>query len=265
MIRVAREVDLLSYLPPFMAEFKEIAVTLDAENPEFVLVWKAADRVLQNEFIEAADEYGISRFEKILNILPSKEDTLESRRSRVFARWFNTIPYTLKALIAKLEALCGDSDFTIIKEYDNYTITIIVDLEMFGQVDELDYIIESMIPCNMIVISRNETPCKASGFALFSGGICFVQDFFITNDFRESYTVNSKAAFGGGMVEEAHYFITNDSKENIAVNGAAVHGGGAVNTATVVITNDFNEQFNINGENNAGSGVVVSEFIGTNQ
>ena len=48
MIRVAREVDLLSYLPPFMAEFKEIAVTLDAENPEFVLVWKAADRVLQN-------------------------------------------------------------------------------------------------------------------------------------------------------------------------------------------------------------------------
>ena len=125
MIRVAREVDLLSYLPPFMAEFKEIAVTLDAENPEFVLVWKAADRVLQNEFIETADEYGISRFEKILNILPSKEDTLESRRSRVFARWFNTIPYTLKALIAKLEALCGDSDFTIIKEYDNYTITMI--------------------------------------------------------------------------------------------------------------------------------------------
>ena len=54
MIRVAREVDLLSYLPPFMAEFKEIAVTLDAENPEFVLVWKAADRVLQNEFIETA-------------------------------------------------------------------------------------------------------------------------------------------------------------------------------------------------------------------
>ena len=171
----------------------------------------------------------------------------------------------MKALIAKLEALCGDSDFTIIKEYDNYTITIIVDLEMFGQVDELDYIIESMIPCNMIVISRNEIPCKASGFALFSGGICFVQDFFITNDFRESYTVNSKAAFGGGMVEEVHYFITNDSKENIAVNGAAVHGGGAVNTATVVITNDFNEQFNINGENDVGSGVVVSEFIGTNQ
>ena len=89
---MTKTVDLVSYLPPFMVDFKEISVTLEAENPEFVLVWNAADRVLQNEFIESADEYGISRFEKILNILPSTEDTLESRRARVQARWFNTIP-----------------------------------------------------------------------------------------------------------------------------------------------------------------------------
>ena len=78
-----RNVDLVSYLPPIMAEFQEYRVTLEAENPEFVLVWNATDQVLQNEFIATADEYGISRFEQILNILPSKEDTLESRRSRV--------------------------------------------------------------------------------------------------------------------------------------------------------------------------------------
>ena len=41
---MTREVDLVSYLPPFLAEFKEIAVTLEAENPEFVLVWNAAER-----------------------------------------------------------------------------------------------------------------------------------------------------------------------------------------------------------------------------
>ena len=72
-----REVDLVSYLPPFIAEYKETNITLEAENPEFVLVWKAADRVLYNEFIATADEYGISRFEKILNILPSRDDTLQ--------------------------------------------------------------------------------------------------------------------------------------------------------------------------------------------
>lgn len=259
---MTRKVDLVSYLPLFMADFKEMSVTLEAENPEFVLIWKGADRVLANEFIETADEYGISRFEKILNILPSKEDTLESRRSRVQTRWFNTIPYTMKALIAKLEALCGDTDFVITKDYEHYKIDILTDLELFGQVDELEYIIDSMIPGNMIVISKNIMPCAANGFSLFAGGMCVAETFFVTNDEKTSNTISGKAAFGGGMIEAANYFITNDSKENIVANGSAFHGGGVINSATVILTNDFNEQFNINGENNIGSGAVVSEIIG---
>lgn len=262
---MTKTVDLVSYLPPFMADFKEIAVTLEAENPEFVLVWNAADRVLQNEFIESADEYGISRFEKILNILPSTEDTLESRRARVQVRWFNTIPYTMKAFLAKLVALCGDSDFTVTKEYENYTVTILANLELFGQVEELEHIIESMMPCNMIVISLNEIPCDAKGFAFIAGGVCSVETFFITNDEQIHRIISGGAAFGGGTVHTAHYFITNDSNENVAVGGSAVHGGGVANTATVIITNDSNEQFNINGENSVGSGVVVSEFIEVKQ
>ena len=87
-----RKVDLVSYLPPFVAEYKEINATLTAENPEFEIAWDAANRVLYNEFIATADEYGISKFEKILNIFPSVEDTLESRRARVAARWFTSIP-----------------------------------------------------------------------------------------------------------------------------------------------------------------------------
>lgn len=258
---MTKDVDLVSYLPPFMADFKEISVTLEAENPEFVLVWNAADRVLQNEFIESADEYGISRFENILGILPSKEDTLESRRARVQARWFNTVPYTMKAFLAKLTSLCGDTDFTVTKKYAEYRIEISTDLELFGQVEELEHIIESMMPCNMVVISKNDIPCDSDGFALIAGGICIIEHFFITNDEQAQHTINGKAAFGGGIAEAAHYFITNDSKETIAVNGAAIQGGGAVNTATVIITNDFNEQFNISGDNLIGSGVVVSEII----
>ena len=166
-----RNVDLVSYLPPIMAEFQEYRATLEAENPEFVIIWNATDQVLQNEFIATADEYGISRFEQILNILPSKEDTLESRRSRVQTRWFNTIPYTLKALLGKLIALCGENNFTVVKDYDHYKISIFTDLELFGQAEELDFTLDTMIPCNMIVVSRNNIPCSASGFALICGGV----------------------------------------------------------------------------------------------
>ena len=36
-----REVDLVSYLPPFLAEYRELKAALEAEDPEFALVWRA--------------------------------------------------------------------------------------------------------------------------------------------------------------------------------------------------------------------------------
>lgn len=99
-----REVDLVSYLPPFMQSYKEPVAALEAENPEFSLMWSATDRCLRNRFISTADEYGISRFEKMLKIYPTADDTLESRRSRVQSKWFNTIPYTWKVLLQLIQS-----------------------------------------------------------------------------------------------------------------------------------------------------------------
>ncbi len=142
-----REVDLVSYLPPFMQSYKEPVAALEAENPEFSLMWSATDRCLRNRFISTADEYGISRFEKMLKIYPTTHDTLESRRSRVQSKWFNTIPYTWKVLLQKLLVLCGDSDFEVTGDFKTgYTLYIDTDLELYGQVEELENIINTMIP-----------------------------------------------------------------------------------------------------------------------
>lgn len=196
-----REVDLVSYLPPYLQQYnQETVAALKAENPEFRLIWEASDRVLYNEFIATADEYGISRFEKILNILPSKEDTLESRRARVQSRWFTEIPYTLKALISKLIALCGDSNFEITKDFLYYKIGIETNLELFGQVEELEHIIEAMLPCNMVVDSVNKIPCDADGVALWGGGIVNAVSVTITNDFNEQFNIDGTNSLGSGAV-----------------------------------------------------------------
>lgn len=260
---MTREIDLVSYLPPFLAEFKEIAVALEAENPEFVLVWNAAEKVLKNEFIETADEYGISRFEKLLHIFPSTEDTLESRRARVQIRWFSSIPYTWRVFIERLIAICGENNFTLTKHFiDGYLLELEISLELYGQIEELERLIETMFPCNIAFVAENSIPCFTEGFAFWGGGVCSVETFFITNDGKIVQTVKGVSLVAGGVVDVALLpLITNDSKENVAVSGSALHGGGAVNSVSVVITNDFNEQFNINGENSVGSGVVASEFI----
>lgn len=257
-----REVDLVSYLPPFMQNYKEPVAALEAENPEFILIWKATDRVLYNHFISTADEYGIGRYEKMLGIHPTSEDTLESRRSRVQSKWFNTIPYTMKVLLQKLKVLCGDTDFTLTHDFTiGYTLTLETDLELYGQVEELEYIINTMIPENIVVISKNSIPCNIKGTVLFGGGMCFINAFSITNDFREVYQVEGQAAHGGGLVQTGIVTITDAFKENQAVNGSANVGGGLVNTEMKQITQDFNEVIRADGTAKSASGIVQVDFI----
>lgn len=285
-----REVNLVSYLPPFMQNYKETVAALEAENPEFAIIWKATDKVLYNHFISTADEYGLSRFEKLLGIFPTSDDTIESRRSRVQSKWFNTIPYTLTVLLQKLTVLCGDTSFIFTNNFkEGYTLTLVTDLELYGQVEELEYIINTMLPENIEIDSRNNIPCKAEGSALFGGGICYINTFTITNDFIESYDVEGDALvgggtvqtgmvqistdsiehhssigttiFGGGMIQTDAVQISMDSIEQYSAVGAAILGGGIVGTQKVIITQDFNENMRADGVALMASGMVQVDFI----
>lgn len=175
-----REVNLVSYLPPFMQDCRETVAALEAENPEFMIMWKAVDRLLYNRFIETADEYGISRFEKMLGIRSSVKETLEGRRLRVRSRWFDKIPYTTRALLQKLTVLCADTDFYLSDNFNaGYTLAIKTGLELYGQVDELERMLDAMIPCNIAVETTNEIVSHAACSVYMGGGVGFAQDICI--------------------------------------------------------------------------------------
>lgn len=145
-----RDVNLIEYLPQFLREYREFKEIANAENVEISALYSAAERILNNSFIDTADEYGIARLEKLLNIYPSDKDTLESRRARVKSRWFTELPYTLKAFLTRLYTL---SDFGYIKvdtDFPHYKIRITTDFEQFGETEELERIVSLMMPCNII-------------------------------------------------------------------------------------------------------------------
>ncbi len=147
-----------------MQNYKEPVAALEAENAEFAIVWDAVNRILYNRFISTADEYGISRYEKMLGIYPSAEDTLESRRARVQSKWFQQIPYTIRVFLDKLTILSRDNSFTLTHNFkEGYTLTLTTNLEMFGQVDALKELLNSVLPCNIVVESTNEIYCIAEG------------------------------------------------------------------------------------------------------
>ena len=188
-----RDVDLISYLPQFIQEYREIKHIMNAENPEFQTIEDVSEAIKNNQFILTCDENGISRFEQLLNIVPNNNDTLNVRISRVLARWNDTIPYTYSSLIEKLKIICGDGNYQIVPNFKEYEMELIVNLPLSGQVEELDYMLSYMIPANIVVKSRNVLRHKIEGKVVLGGTT------IETNLFTLNSKINMKQMSDGSL------------------------------------------------------------------
>lgn len=150
-----REVNLLSFLPEFVKEYREIKHIMNSEQPEIQKLEDETEIIKNNQFILSCDIDGIARFENLLGITPKPDDTLDARKSRVITRWNDSIPYTYKGLKEKLNVMCGEGNYLLIPSFNEYGLEIVVSLPLSGQADELDYMLSYMIPANIVVTSRN--------------------------------------------------------------------------------------------------------------
>lgn len=177
------KVDLVSYLPPYLQNYREQVTALAAENPEFLIVWDAVNSILYNHFIGTADEYGISRYEKLLGIRPSEDDNLESRRSRVQVQWVNLMPYTMRTFFQKMNVLCGETPYVVSGDFhESYKLSVITHLENKGQVDELNNLFQEILPMNIVVDSKNEIPVITETGSIFGGQMVTHVDLKFTQD-----------------------------------------------------------------------------------
>ncbi len=146
-----KNVDLISWLPKYLQEYKELVKIMDAENPELELIYNEIEALLKNQFILSCDEKGIARFEKLLGIVAGKNDNLYVRITRVLSRWNDSIPYTHKGLIQKLNILCGEGNYNLNFIHDEYRLELEVYLLYGSQMQELKYMLSYMIPANIIM------------------------------------------------------------------------------------------------------------------
>lgn len=229
---MVRQVDLIQYLPLFIAKYKEIQHIMNAENPEFQFTADEGERIKDNQFIVSCDFSGIARFERLLKITPSSEDTLESRISRVLIRWNDVAPYTWKVFLQKMDSLCG-TDFEVYADWGNYLLEVITHLDLFGQVNELEHILDFMMPANIQVISKNNLNYKISGNAFVGVGIAFCDLFDLTDSFKVNWSLDSNA-------------------------GVAVIGSG---TCGVTLSDSFNGTIQVESDIYADSGISFTEII----
>lgn len=166
-----REVDLLSQLPVFIQEFKEISQIMSAENPEFQTAEDETEAIKDNQFIATADETGLETFENLLNLYPEKEDTLAARRLACLAKWNNQLPYTMRSLVQKLDALIGEGSYTLELDNDAYRLVFHVTSESAEHVAALDAVIQEYIPCNLEYVGNNEYAVSVPGYRYLAAAV----------------------------------------------------------------------------------------------
>lgn len=129
-------------------EFKQIAV---AENPEFNKLTECLQKCLQDSFINDATEYGVSRWESMLGIVPSPSDTLKERKVRVMTYLNIRLPYTWRVLKQMLTSFVGENNFTMkyINDISKLIIRIKVDTE--GTYYTVSDLLNNVVPQNVYI------------------------------------------------------------------------------------------------------------------
>jgi len=135
---------LIEKIPPIITNVREMEAILDGQQGVIDDAWKSVKVVLNNQFIEDSDEYGISRWESILGITPKGTDTLEIRRFRIVARLNIQLPYSMPRLKEIMTNLCGEGNFSLDIKPNTYILTVEIGLserEMFAEVERLLHVI----------------------------------------------------------------------------------------------------------------------------
>lgn len=146
-----REINILSYLPDFIKEFREFEKLAEAENPELLAIWGTLKNVKDDQFVKDSTENGVKSWEKILRITPKGSDTLEDRKFRILTRVNEKLPYTYKKLEQQLATLCGEEGYSLKLLNSVYTLIVRVALEAKSNFEEVKKLLQRTVPANMII------------------------------------------------------------------------------------------------------------------
>lgn len=182
---------LIDYLPYVVRDYDVFRGITSGEQPEFELVWDAEELAFSNQFIDTATEYGLSRWEAMLKIRPKITDTIESRRITIKAKLNTIVPYSIRALVQKLNAISNGSEFTVTILPETYVLKIKTKWDQNGQVDAMKGVLEEMLPVNIAVDSTNEISCEPLSPLAVASGLGFTEMISISDAGNEYITLET--------------------------------------------------------------------------
>lgn len=199
---------LINYLPPVLREVLEFQAINEANEPEIAAAWDALDRLMANQFLETADNAGVTIWERELGIHPKDTDTLDARKVRIKSMWNLELPYTITWLRQWLSAV-ADGLPCEASIRDGYTLDIQTQWDKDGQVESIKNLLEQgIIPANLLVHSQNSIHCNVDSSHHVATGLVLCDCLCISDCGSQSISLEMPMVPAAGLVIADHIEIT---------------------------------------------------------
>lgn len=155
------------YFPDILVDIREFKKLAETENVELTILWNYVKQVFLDQYIENAGDYGVFRWENMLNIVPAKTETLDERKFRVLTYMKNRLPYTIRTLDDLVRSVLGADNYDIVLDSNEYRLDIKLFLIEQHYFDILSKVLEGLIPANIVLEFSAYMPADISIYAGF--------------------------------------------------------------------------------------------------
>ncbi len=137
---------LINYLPQLLKEIYEFKVLCDSGDKELDLLKENIDNIFKEMFVYTAENEGLTRLEKILNITSSANDDIDFRRFQILTK----LNGGNRNLMKKIEVLVGE-DFTVDYYWSEYRLVVKLPLKNKKYLDAVRAMLDDTVPLNLII------------------------------------------------------------------------------------------------------------------
>lgn len=134
------------YLTPMI---KQLCTGIDKL---FVKLKESMNDIEKQCMIDSATKDGIERYEKIMRIVSSANDSLESRKQACMYKWNSFVPYTRRDLDEKLANwINNDFSYNITTQGIVKYLNLYVDFKEPNQADYIYRQLVQILPCDFVI------------------------------------------------------------------------------------------------------------------
>ncbi len=135
----------IDYYPPVLKELREIKIIAEVMDSELEDQKTAREKVRDECFVYTAEDEGLERWEKILNIKVTDADDIELRRFNILAKLMKNKNY----LIDVLNNLIGENNYTLRYYVDEIRLQVVLKLERREYFQAVAELLEEFVPVNV--------------------------------------------------------------------------------------------------------------------